>query len=68
MALGNQKINQGGTTKSIIWGATINANDPNEYKALSLSEDGGETWKTTLIGEFVHNIAFKDSIVYARKR
>ncbi|MCX7761718.1 MAG: hypothetical protein N2252_02635 [Candidatus Kryptonium sp.] len=65
VALGNQKINQGGTAKSIIWGATINANDPKEYKALSFSEDGGETWKTTLIGEFVHNIAFKDSTVYA---
>ncbi len=65
VALGNQKINANDTVKNIIWGATINANDPDEYKALSFSEDGGNTWRTTLIGEFVHNIAFKDSIVYA---
>ncbi|CUU01434.1 BNR/Asp-box repeat-containing protein [Candidatus Kryptobacter tengchongensis] len=65
VALGNQKINIGNSEKNIIWGATINANDPNEYKALSFSEDGGNTWTTTLTGEFVHNIAFKDSIVYA---
>ncbi len=65
VALGNQKFISGNVEKNIIWGATINANDPDEYKALSFSEDGGNTWRTTLIGEFLHNIDFKDSIVYA---
>ncbi|CUT01051.1 FlgD immunoglobulin-like domain containing protein [Candidatus Chrysopegis kryptomonas] len=65
VALGNQKIKNGNEYKNIIWGATINANDPDEYKALSFSEDGGNTWRVTLIGEFVHNLDFRDSIVYA---
>jgi photosystem II stability/assembly factor-like uncharacterized protein len=66
VALGNQKLKSTTTAEeNIIWGATINANDPDEFKALSYSRDGGNSWKTTLIGEFVHNIAFKDSIVYA---
>jgi len=49
----------------IMWAATVNADNPNEIKGLSFSFDGGESWKTTLLGEWVHNIAFKDSIVYA---
>jgi hypothetical protein len=48
----------------IIWAATVNANDPDEVKGVSYSEDGGATWKTTLLGEWVHNFAVKDSIVY----
>ncbi len=51
--------------EQIIWAATVNALDPDEKRGLSFSEDGGESWNTTLLGEFVHNIAFKDSIVYA---
>lgn len=51
--------------RRILWAATVNAVDLDEKRGLSFSEDGGETWKTTLLGEFVHNIAFKDSIVYA---
>lgn len=51
--------------QQIIWAATVNALDPNEQRGLSFSADGGESWSTTLLGEFVHNIAFKDSIVYA---
>jgi len=51
--------------KQILWAATVNAVDPSEQRGLSFSDDGGETWSTTLLGEFVHNIAFKDSIVYA---
>ncbi len=65
VALGHQKFRSNDSEKNIIWGATINANDPDEYKALSFSDDGGNTWKTTLAGEFVHNLDFKDSIVYA---
>jgi photosystem II stability/assembly factor-like uncharacterized protein len=51
-------------SKRIIWGATINAVDPDEKRGVSFSEDGGATWRTALLGEFTHNIAFKDSIVY----
>ena len=48
-----------------MWAATVNADDPNEKRGVSFSADSGRTWKTTLIGEFCHNIGFKDSIVYA---
>ena len=50
----------------IMWAATVNANDPNETKGVSYSEDAGETWKTTLLGEWAHNIAVNDSgnVVY----
>ncbi len=51
-------------TRKIIWAATVNAMNPDETKGVSYSSDGGETWKTTLLGEWAHNIAFKDSIVY----
>ncbi len=50
--------------KRIMWAATVNAVDPSEVRGVSFSDDGGKTWKTTLLGEFAHNIAFKDSIVY----
>jgi len=50
--------------RRIMWAATVNANDPDETKGVSYSSDGGETWKTTLLGEWAHNIAIKDSIVY----
>jgi hypothetical protein len=50
--------------KRIIWAATVNAVDADEKRGVSFSEDGGETWRTALLGEFAHNIAFKDSIVY----
>jgi len=50
--------------RSIIWAATNNAVDPDEVKGVSFSDDGGETWKTALHGFFVHNIAWRDSIVY----
>jgi len=49
----------------IIWASTVNANDPDETKGVSFSEDAGETWKTTLLGEWAYNFAFKDSLVYA---
>jgi hypothetical protein len=53
-------------TRRIMWAATVNANDPDETKGVSYTTDGGATWKTTLLGEWAHNIAFNDSgnIVY----
>ncbi len=51
-------------SKRIIWAATINAVDPDEKRGVSFSSDDGETWGTALLGEFAHNIAVRDSIVY----
>ncbi len=47
-----------------IWAATINAEDPNEFRAVSITDDGGFTWRTTLEGVFAHNFAFDDSAAY----
>ena len=50
--------------RRIVWAATVNAVDPDEQRGVSFSDDGGATWQTALLGEFAHNIAFQDSIVY----
>jgi photosystem II stability/assembly factor-like uncharacterized protein len=48
-----------------IWAATIEADkDTSEFRAVSKSDDGGETWIVMLEGTFPHNFAFNDSIVY----
>jgi hypothetical protein len=48
-----------------IWAATIEADtDTSEFRAISKSENGGESWETMLEGTFTHNFAFDDSIVY----
>ena len=51
-------------SERIVWAATVNAVDPDEEQGVSFTEDGGATWKTTLLGERAYNIAFKDSIIY----
>ncbi|MCX6135771.1 MAG: hypothetical protein NTU47_18350 [Ignavibacteriales bacterium] len=51
-------------TKRVIWAATVNALEADEKRGVSYSSDGGETWGTALLGEWAHNIASKDSIVY----
>lgn len=51
-------------SKNILWAATLNANDNTEKRGISYSDNGGLSWKQTLIGEFGHNFGFKDSIVY----
>ena len=48
----------------MVWAATSNAVDPGERRGVSFTSDGGETWGTALLGEFAHNIAVRDSIVY----
>jgi hypothetical protein len=49
-----------------IWAATIEADtDTSEFRAVSKSENGGESWETMLTGTFTHNFAFDDSVVYA---
>jgi hypothetical protein len=60
LAIKEQKWN----TKKVIWAATLNA-DNDEFKGISFSENGGESWNTALHGEWVHNIAINDSVVYA---
>ncbi len=47
-----------------IWAATVNAEDPDEFRAVSISDDGGYSWRTTLEGLFAHNFAFDDSVAY----
>jgi hypothetical protein len=48
----------------VIWAATNNAVDSTEKRGVSFSSDGGESWDTALLGDFTHNIATRDSIVY----
>ena len=51
--------------RSVMWAGTVNAEGPDEKRGVSISADAGATWKTSLIGEFCHNLGFKDSIAYA---
>jgi photosystem II stability/assembly factor-like uncharacterized protein len=46
-----------------IWAATVET-DTSELRAVSKSDNGGETWEVMLPGIFAHNFAFNDSIVY----
>lgn len=61
VAIGHQSYKE----KSIVWAATVEAVDESEYRAVSKTEDGGLTWTICLEGEFAHNFAFDDSVVYA---
>ncbi len=51
-------------SKQYIWAATRNVDDPDEKRGISYTQDGGETWDTALLGDFAHNIATRDSLVY----
>lgn len=51
--------------RAVMWAGTVNAEGPDEKRGVSRSEDGGQTWKTSLLGEFCHNIGSNDSIAYA---
>jgi hypothetical protein len=59
VALGYQSFN------NTIWAATWRAEGQNEFYAVSSSEDGGNTWTTTLDGERVHNFGFGEMNVAA---
>ncbi len=50
--------------KTFIWAVTVNALGTTEKRGVSFTEDGGETWRTALLGESAFNFAFRDSIVY----
>jgi len=43
----------------------MNADSQGETRGLSYSRDGGETWKSTLLGERIYNVYAKDSLVLA---
>jgi hypothetical protein len=60
VALGQQKWR----SQEYIWAATVNAEDENEFRAVSVSADGGYSWRVTLEDDFAHNFAFDDSIAY----
>lgn len=60
VAVGHNVI--GGVTH--VWAATVNAVNPVEYRAVSVTTDMGATWRTTLRGEFAHNFGFKGEVVY----
>ena len=61
VALDRQRV--GG--KDVIWAATINAEDYDEFRAISWTEDGGANWSTALDGKFTYNFGFYDEEVYA---
>jgi len=57
-------IKSPGDTVDNIWAATVEATDTSEVRAVSKSSNDGETWQVMLEGNFAHNFAFDDSIVY----
>jgi photosystem II stability/assembly factor-like uncharacterized protein len=60
VAIAHQQVKGG----DIIWAATIEAVEAGEYRAISMTKDGGLTWGVMLEGEFAHNFAVHDSVVY----
>jgi hypothetical protein len=50
-----------------VWASTIQAQDTAEYRALSRSSDGGQTWERLLGSDnlFAHNLAFDGNTVFA---
>ncbi|PLX31375.1 MAG: hypothetical protein C0600_05860 [Ignavibacteria bacterium] len=61
VAIGDNTI--GGTR--YVWASTINALNTLEFRAVSYTTDMGESWSTTLRGEFTHNFGFRGDVVYA---
>ncbi|MFQ5629722.1 MAG: hypothetical protein ACE5I1_13235 [bacterium] len=48
-----------------LFAATRDADEEEEERGVSISEDGGLTWRISLQGAFAHNFAAYDSVVYA---
>ncbi len=48
-----------------IWAATWSAVDTSEFTGVSVTRDGGLTWRVVLEGTKVHNFAFDGNVVYA---
>jgi hypothetical protein len=53
------------TIKRYIWAATWQAEGSTESYGVSFSNDGGNSWNTTLDGEKAHNFGFKSEDVIA---
>ncbi|HDQ00794.1 MAG TPA: hypothetical protein ENN22_16650 [bacterium] len=51
--------------KKIIWAATINAEDYNEFRGVSRTEDFGRSWTNYLRGKFSYDFAFDENQVFA---
>ena len=51
--------------KKILWASTIEATDSSEYRAVSKSEDGGQTWEICLKNAWTYNFAVDGSVIYA---
>jgi len=49
--------------REYIWAATRKTLD-DEFSGVSISEDGGYSWRVTLAGETANNFAFDDSLAY----
>jgi len=64
VALAHQQYVSQGDTINAIWAATIEATKEGEFRAVSKSINGGETWEIMLEGTFPHNFAFDDSVAY----
>ncbi len=47
-----------------IWAATVNALDLNEFRAVSVSSDGGASWLVGLRGVFAHGFGVRGERVY----
>ena len=58
----HRQVTEAGTER--IWAATVNAEDPGEQRGVSFTEDDGETWHVTLLGERAHNITSSGDAVY----
>lgn len=51
--------------RQFLWAATWKAEGITEEYGLSVTENNGLTWRRTLLGEKIHNIISKDSVLYA---
>ena len=47
-----------------IWASTVNASDLSEVRGVSYTEDGGLTWRVTLLRQRAHNITSIGDTVY----
>ncbi|MFC1483531.1 hypothetical protein ACFL5M_03025 [Candidatus Neomarinimicrobiota bacterium] len=58
----HRQITTDGTER--IWASTMNTTDPSEHRAVCFTEDNGDTWYVTLLGERSDNITSSGDVVY----
>lgn len=49
------------TNNNTLWASSWKAEDPDEFYAVSFSNDNGESWRTVLHDERPHNFGFKNN-------